>query len=438
MDNLDIIVVDDDPMVGQLSRDLLADDGWKVMLIDDSKSAFQEIKQHMPKMVISDIMMPGITGLDICKMIKTDPVTKKIKVIIVSGKSYEVEKQRSFQLGADYFLQKPYNVETFSKTVRSIMEGTAASQAPTPPPVIPKEEENIPLNPIKPDEIVLTVYGLRGLPSKLTETPSKFGRQTMCLSIETNKNIFIFDAGTGIVDLGKDIVSQKRYYKEIWLFISHFHLDNVIGLPYFEPLHDPRFMIHIAGPNDPEKSLKEIIRSNFYSSFSPIRSAPRAKIDLYHVFEDSYEILPDFKIRTMYANHPTSTLIYFIDLKGIRIAYAPDSEIWGDATALQDYDERLSKFSKDSDIFIHDCYYNDLDYEKMSKRGHSSVSIAAEFAAKNRIKKFILYNINPDYSDEQIDKMFEAAISATTKENPQTQCLLPYEKKQHIFRVNRT
>ncbi len=437
MDNPDIIVVDDDPMVGQLSRDLLTDDGWKVMLIDDSRAAFPAIKQHMPKMVISDIMMPGITGLDICKLIKTDPATKKIKVIIVSGKSYEVEKQRAFQLGADYFLQKPYNVETFSKTVRSIMEGAATSQAPTPPSLAPKEEENIPPNPVKPDEIVLTVYGLRGLPSKLTETPSKFGRQTMCLSIETDKNIFIFDAGTGIVDLGKDIVSRKRYYKEIWLFMSHFHLDNAIGLPYFEPIHDPRFIIHIAGPNDPEKSLKEIIRSNFYSSFSPIRSAPKAKVDLYQVFEDSYEILPDFKISTMYANHPTSTLIYFINVRGLKIAYAPDSEIWGDATALQDYDERLSKFSQGSDIFIHDCHYNDSDYEKMAKRGHSSVSIAAEFAAKNGIKNFMLYNINPDYSDEQIDKMLEAAKAAAAKENPQTQCLLPHEKKEYIFKVSR-
>ncbi|MEW5952031.1 MAG: response regulator [Elusimicrobia bacterium] len=438
MENPEIIVVDDDPMVGQLSRDLLTDDGWKVLLIDDSRSAFAEIKRYMPKMVISDIMMPGITGLDICKLIKTDPETKKIKVIIVSGKSYEVEKQRAFQLGADYFLQKPYNVETFSKTVRSIMEGAAASQAPAPPSAPVKEEENILPNPVKPDEIIMTVHGLRGLPCKLTETPSKYGRQTMCLSLETDKNIFIFDAGTGIVDLGKDIVARKRYYKEIWLFMSHFHLDNAIGLPYFEPIHDPRFSIHIAGPNDPEKSLKEIIRSNFYSSFSPIRSAPKAKIDLYQVFEDSYEILPDFKITTMYANHPTSTLIYFADIRGLKIAYAPDSEIWGDATALQDYDERLAKFSSGSDVFIHDSYYNDSDYEKMAKRGHSSVSIAAEFAAKNEMKNFMLYNINPEYSDDQIDKMLEAAKSAVEKEKGNTQCLLAHEKKEYIFKINRT
>ncbi|GAB4032719.1 MAG: hypothetical protein Fur0012_11570 [Elusimicrobiota bacterium] len=437
MENPEIIVVDDDPMVGQLSRDLLADDGWKVLLIDDSRSAFNTIKQLMPKMVISDIMMPGITGLDICKLIKTDPATKKIKVIIVSGKSYDVEKQRAFQLGADFFLQKPYNVETFSKTVRSIMEGASAeSHAPAPPTAALKQEENIPPCPIAPNEIVMTVHGLRALPSKLTETPSKFGRQTMCLSLETDKNIFIFDAGTGIVDLGHDIVSRKRYYKEIWLFMSHFHLDNAIGLPYFEPIHDPRFTIRIAGPNDPEKSLKEIIRSNFYSSFSPVRAAPKAKIDLYQVFEDSYEILPDFKITTMYANHPTSTLLYFIDIRGMKIAYAPDSEIWGDATALQDYDERLAKFSSGSDVFIHDCHYNDTDYEKMSKRGHSSVSIAAEFAAKNAMKNFMLYNINPEYTDEQIEKMLEAAKAAIAKENASTQCLLPHEKKEYIFKIS--
>ncbi len=437
MENPEIIIIDDDPMVGQLSRDLLIDDGWKVLLVDDSKAAFNLVKQHMPKMVISDIMMPGITGLDICKMIKTDPATKKIKVIIVSGKSYEVEKQRAFQLGADFFLQKPYNVETFSKTVRSIMEGTDhGNQAPAPPQTSAAPEENIAPNPIASNEIILTVHGLRGLPSKLPETPSKFGRQTMCLSIETDKNIFIFDAGTGIVNLGKDIISRKRYYKEIWLFMSHFHLDNAIGLPYFEPIHDSRFTIHIAGPSDPEKSLKEIIKTNFYSSFSPIRSAPKAKIDLYQVFEDSYDILPDFKITTMYANHPTSTLIYFIGVRGMKIAYAPDSEIWGDATALQDYDERLAKFSKGSDFFIHDCYYNDSDYLQMAKRGHSSATISAEFAAKNSMKNFMMYNLNPEYSDEQIEKMFESAKAVAAKENTSTQCLLPHENKEYIFKIS--
>jgi len=125
MANPDIIIVDDDPMVGELSRDLLTDAGYTVTLVQDSLEAIPTIKAQMPRMIVTDIMMPGITGMDICKSVKSDPALKHMKIIVVSGKSYDVEKQRAFQLGADFFLQKPYNVETFSNTVKSILDGAA-------------------------------------------------------------------------------------------------------------------------------------------------------------------------------------------------------------------------------------------------------------------------------------------------------------------------
>lgn len=106
MANPDIIIVDDDPMVGELSRDLLTDAGYTVTLVQDSLEALPTIKAQMPRLIVTDIMMPGITGMDICKAVKSDPALKHIKIIVVSGKSYDVEKQRAFQLGADFFLQK--------------------------------------------------------------------------------------------------------------------------------------------------------------------------------------------------------------------------------------------------------------------------------------------------------------------------------------------
>ncbi|PIS47366.1 MAG: hypothetical protein COT17_03805 [Elusimicrobia bacterium CG08_land_8_20_14_0_20_51_18] len=439
MANPDIIIVDDDPMVGELSRDLLTDAGWNVMLVQDSLQAIEIIRQNMPRLVISDIMMPGITGMDICKHIKTDPDMKRIKVMIVSGKSYDVEKQRAFQLGADFFLQKPYNVETFSETVKSILEGVAQNSPPPAAPIrasLETDDEKEPqLNDLAKDQLRLTIYGAKALPSVFPNSPSKYGRQTMCASLETHENIFIFDAGTGIVELGKEIVSKKRYYKDIWLFLSHFHLENIMGLPHFEPIHDPRFSIHIVGPNDPEKTLKEVVRSNFYSSFSPVRSAPKAKIDLYEILEDNYELMPGLKLSTMYSNHPTTTMLYFMEFNGFKVGYAPDSEIWGDATALQDYDERLGKFTNGFNVLIHDTYYNDEDYEKLAKKGHSGLTITTEFAIKNEIQNLVLFNLNPEYSDETLEGMAAKAASVIQKENAPLKSILAQERQQFIYKI---
>ena len=116
-----IIIVEDDPLVGEIARHILTDDGYSVQLVDESREALAAIKAAMPKLVITDIMMPGITGLDICKAVKADPALQHIKLMVMSAKAFGVEKRRAAALGAVFFLQKPFNEETLSKTVKSII-----------------------------------------------------------------------------------------------------------------------------------------------------------------------------------------------------------------------------------------------------------------------------------------------------------------------------
>ncbi len=440
MANPDIIIIDDDPMVGELSRDLLTDAGWQVELIQDSMEAIPAIKARSPRLIVTDIMMPGISGMDICKAVKSDPALKNIKIIVVSGKSYEVEKQRAFQFGADFFLQKPYNVETFSKTVKDILEATGAVAAPpaaeAPKLEIVREEDSFEqASDLDPGQVRVTVWGGRGLPTMVPNAPSRYGRQTSCVSVETRDHIFVFDAGTGLIPLGREIVTKKKYYKQIWLFLTHFHLDHILGLGNFAPIHDAKFAVHIVGANDPEKSLKEMAQSALYSSFAFTSRPPTAKVDLYEVLEDNYELLPGVKVSTMYSNHPTSTLIYSLEIHGKKIVYAPDSEVWGDATAFQDYDEKFGAFAKGADLFIHDTNYNDKDYEVYKKEGHSSLSITVDFAiSKVEAKELLLFHLNSDYSDEQLDRMLADANAAITARGVRMPCHLAQEGKQFLIK----
>ena len=438
MENPDIVIVDDDPMVGELSRDLLTDAGYKVTLVQDSMEAIPTIKAQMPRLIVTDIMMPGITGMDICKAVKSDGALKNIKIIVVSGKSYEVEKQRAFQFGADFFLQKPYNVETFSSTVKSILDGSTGPSAPPPSapvaPAIIHENEEAQISDLAPGQIRTTVWGSRGLPALMPNSASRYGRQTSCLSVETKDHLFIFDAGTGIIELGKEIVAKKRYYKDIWICLTHFHLDHILGLGRFAPLFDSNFAIHLIGSNDPEKSLKEVAQSTFYSSFSLTKQPPKAKIDVYEILEDNYELFPGVKLSAMYANHPTSTMIYMLDLLGKKITYSPDSEIWGDATAFQDYDEKFGGFCRGSDLFFHDAVYTDKDYETFKKQGHSGLSIVVDFAAeKVQARDLILWHGHPDYSDEDLDRMLADAKARAQAKGFQLECHLPQERQSFML-----
>src|SRR5438105_3539731 len=80
----EIIVVDDDPIAGTLTSEILADAGYRMLLINESTKAMAAIKANMPRLCVLDILMPGIDGITLCKMIKEDPVTKPIRIIIVS------------------------------------------------------------------------------------------------------------------------------------------------------------------------------------------------------------------------------------------------------------------------------------------------------------------------------------------------------------------
>ena len=438
MPNPDIIIVDDDPMVGELSRDLLTDAGYTVTLVQESLEAIPTIKAQMPRLIVTDIMMPGITGMDICKAVKSDPNLRHIKIIVVSGKSYEVEKQRAFQLGADFFVQKPYNVDTFSNTVKEILDGAAPRLAPSEQaaqePALIREDEHPQASDLNAGQIRVTVWGARGLPVQLPNSASRYGRQTSCLSVETRDHLFVFDAGTGIVELGKEIAEKKRYFKDIWVCLTHFHLDHILGLGRFAPIHDPNFSIHLIGSNDPEKTLKDVAQATFYSSFSLTKQAPKAKIDIYEILEDNYELFPGVRLSAMYANHPTSTMIYVLDLLGRRITYSPDSEIWGDATAFQDYDEKLGGFVRGSDLLVHDAVYNDKDYETFKKQGHSGLSIVVDFAVeKAQAKDLVLWHAHPDYTDEQMDQMLADANARVQQKGYALNCHLPSEKQQFII-----
>ena len=124
-----VIVVDDDPMVGSLTLELLKDAGFEVRLIQDSLKAQEEIRREQPALVVLDILMPGIDGLTLLHRLKSDPETAKIRAIVVSGKSFAAEKTRARQYGAELFIEKPYNVDTFGAQITAIMN-TSASVPP--------------------------------------------------------------------------------------------------------------------------------------------------------------------------------------------------------------------------------------------------------------------------------------------------------------------
>lgn len=127
MQNTDIIIVEDDLLVGEIARDILTTAGYAVQWVQDSRAAHEAVSKARPKLVITDIMMPGISGLDICKAICSDPALAGVKVLVMSAKSFESEKRRAQMFGARFFLPKPFTEKILLKTVKDLLSGTEAA-----------------------------------------------------------------------------------------------------------------------------------------------------------------------------------------------------------------------------------------------------------------------------------------------------------------------
>ncbi len=130
MPRTDIIIVEDDPLVGEISRDILTGAGYAVKLVPDPREALAAIKKALPKLVITDIMMPGITGLDLCKLVRAEPSLAQVQLMVMSAKSFEVEKRRAQMFGAAYFLPKPFTEQCLLKAVSDLLHGNIGHSQP--------------------------------------------------------------------------------------------------------------------------------------------------------------------------------------------------------------------------------------------------------------------------------------------------------------------
>ena len=102
-----IIIVDDDPLVGGLTLELLTDAGYAARLIQDSLKAQEIIKAEKPALVILDILMPGLDGVDVCKTMRSDVELADIPVVFVSSLALERLHAVADEAGATDYLPKP-------------------------------------------------------------------------------------------------------------------------------------------------------------------------------------------------------------------------------------------------------------------------------------------------------------------------------------------
>lgn len=111
-----ILLCDDDKSIADLVKIILEQNHFEVKLLFNGKGILKRVKEFMPGLILLDLWMPGIQGRDIVKIIKADPETQKIPIIIFSALN-EVE-QETRTSGADDFIVKPFDIDQLLQVIR--------------------------------------------------------------------------------------------------------------------------------------------------------------------------------------------------------------------------------------------------------------------------------------------------------------------------------
>jgi len=116
-----VLVVDDDPDVCDLVTYKLEQSGFEVRRASDGDGALREVARRAPDLVLLDIMMPGISGLEVLERWRSDQATAGIPVVLLTAKAQENDVERGFELGADDYVVKPFSPRELVRRVTAVL-----------------------------------------------------------------------------------------------------------------------------------------------------------------------------------------------------------------------------------------------------------------------------------------------------------------------------
>jgi len=400
-------IVDDDRVFIKLLTRFLESDLLTITFSTTSSGALEKIKRLKPDCLILDIMMPDIDGLELCRQVRAEPVLDNTKIIVVSGKAYEIDRKRAFDMGADGYIVKPVVPAEIAEQVQRIME----------------------------DRIDMTFWGIRGTLPVPGQKTIRYGGNTSCVSLEFPKgSLFIFDAGTGIKSLSDHLETQNRSQIEAKIFISHPHWDHINALPFFTPLYKQGNEFEIMGPAHGDISIRELISGQMDGVYFPIEIKEFGATVSFQDLKEGVLSIAGIKVQTVLLNHPGHCLGYRVDYKDRSICYITDNELFPKSSRFYNsaYIKKLITFIRNTDALITDCTYSEEEYNQKVRWGHSSITEVIHLAHRAKVGTLYMFHHDPAQTDASIDEKKDQAQTLLNTLNSSTVCITPMEK-QHFM-----
>ena len=122
-----IYIVEDDTDIGELESYALSSSGFETEVFTNATGLYQALNTELPELILLDIMLPGESGLDVLKRLRSDARTAELKIILVTAKSSEMDTVRGLDMGADDYIAKPFGIMELVSRVKARVRKSAGS-----------------------------------------------------------------------------------------------------------------------------------------------------------------------------------------------------------------------------------------------------------------------------------------------------------------------
>jgi two-component system, OmpR family, phosphate regulon response regulator PhoB len=126
-----ILIVEDDPDISELLQFNLEKNGYAALRCEDGEEALKLAQKHSPDLILLDILLPGLNGLEVCRRLKRNPALEHIPIIMVTAKGEEMDRVVGLELGADDYIVKPFSIREILLRVQKLLERKEKQDLPS-------------------------------------------------------------------------------------------------------------------------------------------------------------------------------------------------------------------------------------------------------------------------------------------------------------------
>jgi phosphoribosyl 1,2-cyclic phosphodiesterase len=269
------------------------------------------------------------------------------------------------------------------------------------------------------EDVFVRFWGTRGsIPTPGHQT-SRYGGNTSCVEISAGDVMLVCDGGSGMRELGLDLLRRGQPKLQLHLFFSHMHWDHIQGFPFFVPAYAPTSDLFVYEVAPGEDRARRLLDGQMRSEYFPVSFGDLGARIQHRHFEEGRTRIGDVTVRCFEQIHPGRSFAYSFEIDGKKVVYATDSELdlglENAAEVAHDLDvprkaaAATVAFVEGADLLIADGQYFDDEYAKKVGWGHARANTVADLARQAGVKQCAIFHHDPLHPDDVVDRKVHMA-----------------------------